>query len=264
MISAPKHSFVILAYQQSPYIDECIDSLKNQTVKSEIRMATSTPSEFLEKVAKKHGIPLLVNRGKSGIAADWTFAYNSGSTEYITLAHQDDIYMPGYAEACLTSAVSSKKSLIVFTDYIELFHDKIRDNNLLLNVKRLILSFFYIYSRNLSSCVFKNKMFSLGNPICCPSIMYSRKNIGSFVFDDSFSMNLDWEANLRLSGMKGDFIYIKQKLLTRRIHEESESTNALTNNIRQEEDRRLFEKLWPKPVVKIILRLFSMAYQSNG
>jgi len=264
MLSSEKHSFVILAYQKSPYIEECIDSLKNQTVKSEILIATSTPSEFLENVAKKYEIPLFINKGKSGIAADWTFAYNCARTDCVTLAHQDDIYMPGYTETCLSSAVSYSNNLIVFTDYIELFHDKIRDNNLLLNVKRLILSFFYTCSKNLSSRFFKKKLFSLGNPICCPSIMYNRKNIGNFVFDDSFSMNLDWEATLRLSGMEGDFIYIKKKLLTRRIHEESESTNALTNNIRQEEDRRLFEKLWPKPVVKILLKLFSLAYQSNG
>ncbi|RJP80143.1 MAG: glycosyltransferase family 2 protein [Desulfobacteraceae bacterium] len=264
MKSSSKHSFVILAYQQSPYIEECIDSLKNQTVKSEIIIITSTPSQFLRNLAKKHDVPLFLNNGTSGIAADWTFAYNCTKTDYVTLAHQDDIYMPGYSEACLKSAVSHKNSLIVFTDYIELVNRKTRDNNLLLNVKRLILLIFYTFRENLSSYTFKKMLFLLGNPICCPTILYNRKNIGNFVFDNSFSMNLDWAASLKLVGMKGDFVYVKKKLLIRRIHGESESTNALKNNIRQEEDQRLFEQFWPKPVVKIILKLYSLAYRSNG
>ena len=47
------HSFAILAYKDSPFIEECILSLINQTVKSDIYIATSTPSEFLTQLAEK-------------------------------------------------------------------------------------------------------------------------------------------------------------------------------------------------------------------
>ena len=37
------HTFAICAYKESPYLEECIKSLKNQTIKSNILIATSTP-----------------------------------------------------------------------------------------------------------------------------------------------------------------------------------------------------------------------------
>ena len=36
-----KHSFVICAYKESPFLEECIQSLEKQTVKSTIKMVTS-------------------------------------------------------------------------------------------------------------------------------------------------------------------------------------------------------------------------------
>ncbi len=38
-----EHTFVICAYRESPYLEECIQSLRGQTVASEILMVTSTP-----------------------------------------------------------------------------------------------------------------------------------------------------------------------------------------------------------------------------
>jgi hypothetical protein len=94
--------------------------------------------------------------------------------------------------------------------------------------------------------------------------MYNTENIGHFEFNPSFSMNLDWEALLKLAEMKGAFLYVKQKLLARRIHQESESTHALRNKTRQREDKILFDRLWPKPVARLLLNIYAMAYKSNG
>jgi len=48
------HSFAVLAYKDSPYLEECILSLKNQTVQSDIYITTATPSEFLENISRKY------------------------------------------------------------------------------------------------------------------------------------------------------------------------------------------------------------------
>ena len=42
-----KHTFVICAYKESSYLEECIVSLEKQTVKSNILMVTSTPNAFI-------------------------------------------------------------------------------------------------------------------------------------------------------------------------------------------------------------------------
>ena len=51
------HTFAICAYKESPYLEECIKSLKNQTIKSNILIATSTPNDYIKGIADKYAIP---------------------------------------------------------------------------------------------------------------------------------------------------------------------------------------------------------------
>ena len=46
------HTFAICAYKESAYLEKCIKSLKNQTIKSNIILVTSTPNDFLEEISK--------------------------------------------------------------------------------------------------------------------------------------------------------------------------------------------------------------------
>ena len=259
-----KHTFVIVAYKEYDFLEECIKSLKDQSVTSEILISTSTPSQFLERIASKYKISLRVNEKSEGIASDWSFAYNQAKTRYVTLAHQDDLYLPDYTKTCLARAEKFPNNLITFTDYNELFINKLRHNNLNLIIKRIILFPFYVWKKNISSPFWKSKMLLFGSPICCPCVIYNKKNIGDFEFDISFLIGLDWEAWIRLSRMNGDFIYIKKRLMTHRIHEESETTMGIKSNRRRNEDIILFKRLWPEPLVRILSKLYSVSYESNS
>jgi cellulose synthase/poly-beta-1,6-N-acetylglucosamine synthase-like glycosyltransferase len=53
--------FVIPAYGESPFLEACIQSLKNQTVDVDILLATSTPNLYIQQLADKYKIPVLVN-----------------------------------------------------------------------------------------------------------------------------------------------------------------------------------------------------------
>ena len=66
-----KHTFVICAYKESEFLEECILSLKKQTVRSNIFIATSTPNKYIDDIAEKHGIVVMVNKGQGGITQDW-------------------------------------------------------------------------------------------------------------------------------------------------------------------------------------------------
>ena len=41
-----KHTFVICAYKESAYLEECVKSLKEQKKESNIIMVTSTPNDI--------------------------------------------------------------------------------------------------------------------------------------------------------------------------------------------------------------------------
>ena len=47
------HNFVICAYKNSKYLEECIKSVLGQTITSNYLIVTSTPSKFIELLCKK-------------------------------------------------------------------------------------------------------------------------------------------------------------------------------------------------------------------
>jgi len=92
------HSFALVPYKDSPLLALCLDSLTNQTVKSQIYISTSTATAQVAETAAKYGLEVFTTEPNQGIAHDWNFALQQAKTKYVTLAHQDDIYLPNYAE----------------------------------------------------------------------------------------------------------------------------------------------------------------------
>ena len=87
-----KHTFVILAYKESDDLEECIKSIINQSVKSNILITTSTPNDYIMDLASNYSLGVMVNEAKSNKGNDYNFALNTIDSELITLAHQDDLY----------------------------------------------------------------------------------------------------------------------------------------------------------------------------
>ena len=131
------HTFAICAYKESPYLRECIESLKKQTVPTNIIMTTSTDNEYIRNLADEYQIPLYINHGASGIAGDWNFAYHAAGTALVTLAHQDDRYQPTYAADMLEKLERAKQPFIYFADYYELRDGVVVEKSTMLRVKRL-------------------------------------------------------------------------------------------------------------------------------
>ena len=55
---ANNHTFVICAYKKSEFLEDCIQSLMNQTVKTNIIISTSTPNSYINDMAEKYKIPV--------------------------------------------------------------------------------------------------------------------------------------------------------------------------------------------------------------
>lgn len=258
------HTFVIPAYRESPYLERCIDSLKKQSAKSVLILATSTPSPLLEETARKHGIEYCVNPEQGGgIAADWSFALSCCRTRYCTLAHQDDVYLPRFAEKCVAALERNPPARMAFADYADCIgEDDIRPHRLYLWVKRLLLWPFYL-RRAWRSTFVKRHILRFGSPVCCPGVTYNLE-LGEIRFDRSFSVNPDWAMWLTLAAEKGTaFVFIPEFLLYHRISGGMETAAAIRDNRRANEDIRLFARLWPGWVVKILARLYALSYRSN-
>lgn len=257
-----KHSFVICAYKESPYLEECIKSVLSQSVKSAVYIATSTDNDYIRRLASKYGLEVKVANHESDIARDWNFALESADTEYVTIAHQDDIYEKSYTSNVLKELEKDDSSLICCTDYYEIRNDeKIKKNGNLM-IKR-ILSAPLCFSLLRKTSFGKRFPISLGNGICCPSVTYAKERLELPIFEEGMLSNLDWQTWERLSRQKGAFCYCHKLLMGHRIHEGSTTTEIIEDNSRGHEDYEMFRKFWPVPIAKIICKLYSNSEKSN-
>ena len=259
-MSKTNHTFVICAYKESPYLEECIQSLQAQTVSSQILMVTSTPNEWIKKCSEKYGVPLIINEGPGGIAKDWNFAYSQCETMYLTIAHQDDIYKKEYTKHLLQRIKGDE--LIIFPDYGEIRANEHIDKNRNLVIKRIML-WSLRYSWLQKNIWLRRRILSLGNPICCPGVLYNKKSLPDKVFNVHFRSNVDWEAWEMLSKKKGRFVYVPQILMEHRIHNDSETSATIHDNLRTKEDCEMFEKFWPSSIAEKLAKFYAKSEQSN-
>lgn len=261
MSKIQNHTFVICAYKESAYLEECILSLKSQTVTSNIIMETSTPNTFIENLAEKYHIPLYVNP-HGGITQDWNFGLSKVETQYATIAHQDDIYEPDYLELVMDKITRSKRPLIIFSHYGELRDGKKVYDNTMLKIKKLMLLPLEIDAFKGSKFV-RRRILSIGDPICCPAVTFNLAVLERPIFADGFRSCEDWEAWEKISRLKGDFLYIPKPVMCHRIHEESTTSEIIKDNGRVEENYIMYCKFWPKPIAKLINKFYTKSEDSN-
>ncbi len=258
-----EHTFAVLAYGESPYLEACLRSLTEQRSRGAVLLTTSTPSTFLNDMAARFGFPLLVNGRREGIAADWSFAYRSAATKYVTLAHQDDLYAPDYAQQCLAAAARHPDALLVFTDSGELVDRQVRQHSRTLSVKGCILRTLFAGREAMRSPWQRSRLLAFGNPISCPTVLYHRERIGPFSFDGGLSYNLDWDAWHRLAARKGTFVYVRHPLVSHRIHGGSALVRGTMDESRNAEDQMLFRRFWPRPAADLLARIYTLSYGTS-
>lgn len=260
--TADDHSFVICAYKESRYLEECIVSLENQSVKSKILLATSTPNDYIEGLCKKHGLEMLVNNGVKGIGGDWNFAYDCVDTPLVTIAHQDDIYLEDYLKTVLNALNSVNEPIIGFCHYAELRDGEKVYENRNLKIKKLMLSPIKPKA-NARSRFFKRLVIAYGNPICCPAVTYVREKVGASPFTNDFGSNIDWQQWERLSEIKGSFAYTDNQQMCHRVHDESTTSDLIGDNSRTKEDYEMLLHFHSKPVAKLLIKPYSKGQDSN-
>lgn len=256
------HTFVICAYGASKYLEECICSLLEQTVKSRILIATSTPNELINKLGRQYHLKVCINREGKGIADDWNFAYDQADSKYVTLAHQDDVYEPDYTETMLAHLKNADRPLIFFSNYGEIRQRHKIKANPLLRIKRIML--MPLCNKKMRKYrMIKRGSVALGNPICCPAVTYVKENMQCPVFEKRFKSNLDWEAWERISNKEGSFEYCNKVLMYHRIHEGSETSVLINNRERVREDYEMLRRFWPGWVAKIYMKIYVKGTDSN-
>lgn len=253
------HTFAICAYKDSPYLEACIKSLKRQTVPSEIILCTSTPSEYISRLAERYGIPVYVRDGESDIQDDWNYAYHMARTRLVTIAHQDDCYHKDYAGQVQRCWKKYPDTNVFTTDCAIVRDGSVQRPGTVQLVKHLLrlpLRFHGICHKTWV----KRAALVFGNPIICPSCTYDKERLGEPLFDSPFKFALDWDNMWKLAERPGRLVCVERPLIYYRIHEGATTKACIENHQRTEEEAAMYGRIWPGPVVKVLMHFYRKAY----
>lgn len=255
------HTFVVLAYKESPYLEECLKSVTNQEYKSKVVIATTTDNEYIRNLAKKYKVDVVVGK-HTNIGGDFDFAVQTGKTELVTVAHQDDVYNVNYSKRMVDLYLKYPDANILFSDYYEIRKKEKVSNNTNLKIKRIML--FPLRCHKISKLKFVKRWgIRFGNAICCPAVTFVVKNCPKEIFTSDYQCNVDWFAWEKLSKLKRRFIYEKKVLMGHRISLESTTTDIIRNGIRTKEDYSIYCKFWPRWIAKLLTKAYKNSEKSN-
>lgn len=254
------HQFVVLAYGASPYLPACLDSVCQQAG-SKVIMTTSTPSSYVSDLARLYGVELYTAGTQRGIGADWNFALSCATADLVTLAHQDDIYYPGFAEQTCALFASNPDATLCFTEYDEIDDAGRRlPRGRVLMVKRALRSLAVGQRSVVDAQRRKRRLLAFGTTIPCPTVTLNRSALPDFRFSEEYQINLDWDAWWRLHTLDGPFLLSPCVLMGHRIHQQAETSRGKQDGRRREEDRKMFHRIWPAPIARFLGLLYRAGY----
>lgn len=255
------HTFAICAYKDSPYLEACIRSLKRQTVPADIILCTSTPSAYIKELADVYQLPLFVREGKSDIQDDWNFAYEMADSRLVTIAHQDDCYHKDYTKYVQRAWEHYPDTTVFTTECAIVKNGVVQKPGRIQFVKHVLRMPLRIHRLADREWV-KKLPLRFGNPIICPSCTYDKKALGSPLFESAYKFALDWEAMWKLAERPGRLICVEKPLIYYRIHGEAATKACIENQRRMVEEEDMYSRMWPKPVVKVLMAYYRKAYEA--
>ncbi|WP_349783008.1 glycosyltransferase family 2 protein [Xanthomonas arboricola] len=260
---ALSHVFVVPAYGDSPHLEVCLRSLSTQSSPSPIWISTSTPTCAIRQLADRFGATLVEHHSeRRGIGVDWNLALTAVPAGWVTLAHQDDVYLPDFARDTKAAMEGAPDASLIMTGYGELVGESTRQITSMLVVKRLLqeLAFFGLSVRR--SRAAKRRLLMFGCAVPCPSVtMRTPASWGAFRED--LRLNLDWDAWTRAADQPGSFVRIKRVSMLHRVHAESTTTDGVLSGTRAKEDLMMFCRFWPRPIATLLAWIYRLSYSAG-
>lgn len=252
-------TIVLCAYKECSYLEKSLRAVINQTVKCNVVISTSTPNDYISKIAEKYQVPVLVNPN-GGHVKDYNFALSQIRTKLGMIAHQDDLLSRKFVEKSLKGLNAASNPILSFSDYLEI-HNDIPDSrpSTMVWIKRILvwpmcIPFFRrtVLAKRLGQC--------MGNPITHPTVICVMKRLPDPPFRIQYQASMDWDLWERLSREKGEYVYINRVLLHHRMTADNATAKLIrSTNARYSEEYEILSRFWPKPIAGLIMKFYSMS-----
>lgn len=209
----PKISCIMPVYNTAKYLEECIDSILNQTFTDfEFIISddgsTDESKEIIKKYAEKDNrIIFLDNKINRWIVDNLNDCLDIAKWEYIAIMESDDVSMPERFEKQVDFFRKNPDFWIISTNWF------------IINEQSIITK-----TINLPTTYLENMQLvqNLIHPFCTPAIMIRSSILAQYYskFKNDFFQDIDLSLTLWLSGVKLN--NLKDRLIKYRIH----STNG--------------------------------------
>ena len=121
MTNNPLISVIVPVYNVENYIDECLNSIRQQTYQHlEIIIvedcSTDNSSQLLQAHLEDQRIKILQHEKNSGLSAARNTGIEAASGEYMMFVDSDDIVDSNLVNTCFVNALKSKADVVLFTE----------------------------------------------------------------------------------------------------------------------------------------------------
>lgn len=242
---APEITIAIPVFNGARFVEATLRSILAQTISTFKLIVFDDASEddSVRLVTEVAADRALVVRSfhRLGITANWNRALASASTGYLVIAHQDDLYEPGYLESMATLLDQSPNAFMAHCRASAIDRE---GSNLDSTAERYKDRFWPDSDPFEREPEQEIDILRRGNYVMCPSVMLrvdATRRIG--VFNERYQFVADWDYWLR--GLDSGFTMTgtRQRLLKYRRHPDNATRQAERSLVRFEEELTLLERL---------------------
>lgn len=230
----PPVSVVIPVFNGSRFLRRTIDSLRAQTIRDfPLICIDDASTDDSMAIAHTAGVPVLQNRERRGLAANWNRAIDVADTEYFVIAHQDDVYEPAYLETMLRVIEPRPRAFAV--------HCKVQTiderGETTAHPAALFKERFWTSDDPMErEPRAEVSMLQRGNYVVAPTVLFRRSAVMRVgPFNERYAFVTDWEYWMRGALAGFTFPGVQERLVSFRRHEET-ATRAHERTMRRYEE----------------------------
>jgi len=232
----PRVTVAIPAYNGARFLREAITSILGQTWRElTVTCIDDASADDSAAVADSMGVRVVRNPSRIGLAANWNRALDLCETEFLVIAHQDDVYAPQFIERMIATLDRHPRAFAAHCKSTAIDEDgrEIEDPAALFKER--------FWPRGEKEVETELTTLRRGNYVIAPAVMLRMPAAGRF--NEAYEFVTDWDYWLRglLDGKT--MIGLNERLVSFRRHAATATLASERSMRRYEEELQLLREL---------------------
>ena len=244
---SPRATFAIPCFNAGEHLEALLASLWKQSVRDYALLLVDDASDddSIERAQRlatslrpEDGPALRIERNPArlGIGGNWNRCVELCDTEFVCLAHQDDVYAPSYLEE-MTAALDADPQAMAAHCRARAIDEAGR--SLDSDIERYKERFWQAPPRTAEE---QFRSLYEGNFVNCPTLFWRREHLVANPFSTTMRYALDWSHLLESLGEGARLQHVAEPLVSYRRHAGAASSAAVDSFDRYREEAEVLEE----------------------